>query len=458
MKILYKTTALAALLGFVSVGARAESFLEALSYAYEANPTLAAHRVYLKAVDETVTQAKTGYRPQVYVQGTVARGYQELESDKLFGLAGGKSKIHDTPSSVSAQVVQPIFSGFSTVSQVKTAQNNVLAERSNLIATEQSVLQAVAVAYVNIVQAEAVLVLQKNNEHVLERHLQSTKDKFKFGEVTKTDVAQSEARLAGAKSARIKAQGDLQIAKAQYQNIVGRAAGKLDNKINLNHLLPSSLQESIELALSSNPLIQQAKYQETAARYAVNTAKSDLMPSLNVTAEAGKQWNQLTGYDEVDFWQVGASLKVPLFQGGGDYAKIRAQKQLANRSRIALEKVKIDVIEQATQSWEQWQTAKAEILSIQSQIEASKSALDGVQREAEVGARTVLDVLDATQEYLDTQVSLVRANSDELIAQVHLLSAVGKMTAQNLSLDVETYNPNSYYDDVQGKWFGTGIE
>ena len=458
MKILYKTTALAALLCFVSVSARSESFRDALSYAYESNPTLAAHRVYLKAVDETVTQAKTGYRPQVYLQGTVARGYQNLESDKLFGQTGGKSKIHDTPSSASAQVVQPLFSGFSTVSQVKTAESNVLAERSNLIATEQSVLQAAAVAYVNVVQAEAVLDLQTNNEQVLERHLQSTKDKFRFGEVTKTDVAQSEARLAGARSARIKAQGDLQIAKAQYQNIVGRLPENLEDKINLNHLLPSSLEEAIELALYANPSVQQAKHQETAARYAVNTAKGDLMPSIDLTAEAGKQWNQLAGYDEVDFRQVGASLKVPLFQGGGDYAKIREQKQLANRSRIMLEKVKIDVIEQATQSWEQWQTAKAEIVSIQSQIEASKSALDGVQREAEVGARTVLDVLDAEQEYLDTRVSLVRANSDELIAKVNLLSSVGKMTAQNLNLNVETYNPNAYYDEVQGKWFGTGID
>ncbi|MBQ4084481.1 MAG: TolC family protein, partial [Alphaproteobacteria bacterium] len=203
-----------------------------------------------------------------------------------------------------------------------------------------------------------------------------------------------------------------------------------------------------------------AVFADEAAKHNIGLNRADLMPSLDVKAGAGYQWGQpipMTGDYDGKYWQVGATLTVPLYQGGGEYSRLREAKQLANVARITLEQTRRDLIKLTTQAWETWQSSKASIVSIKAQIKASKMALDGVIREANVGSRTVLDVLDAEQEHLNYQVNLVRAERDATAAALQLLSAVGKMTAEELKLNVALYNPQDYYKKVNNKWIGGGI-
>jgi len=428
------------------------SFEEALSETYKTSPVLLAERANARAQDELLPQAQAGWRPQISLEGEIDSAYQNVRVQNNSLLKG-----KETPKGISAQVIQPLFSGFKTVSGIKQAKGAIRLAHTSLLNVEQSVLSQAAISYMDVVEAEAVLDLQIKNEKVLRRHLKSTKDKFKYGTLTKTDLAQSEARLERATASRIEAEGDLQVKRATYQRVVGKLPVKLQEKTKLDAFLPTSKAEALSLAFQYNPSYLMAKEQEKVALYQVEMMKGDLMPSVNMIASVGRKWDTTQGYDDMDYWQVGANLSVPLYQGGGEYAKIREAKQKANQARILIEKARKAVKEGVTQSWEMLKSTQAAEKAIESQIKASKSALEGVRREADVGQRTVLDVLDAEQEYLDTRVSLVKAKRNETVAKVSLLEAVGRLSAKTLKLKVTAYDPKIYSNKAKGKWIGTGI-
>jgi outer membrane protein TolC len=200
-----------------------------------------------------------------------------------------------------------------------------------------------------------------------------------------------------------------------------------------------------------------ANYAQEAARYAVSAQKGVLLPSVNVGAAAGRAEENMT-IDRNDFWQVKANVSVPLYQAGLEYANIRQAKQNENRYRILWNKTIQDVHAEVVAAWENYTASKAQLDSIKAQIEASKLALEGVIREAKVGSRTVLDVLDAEQEHLDNQVALVRVHHDEIVAAFALMSAVGQMTPTHLGLAVQPYDPTEYYEAVKNKWLGYGTD
>jgi len=437
--------------------ALAQTLFDTLANTYETNPTLKASQAYLRSVDERVGQAKSGWRPYIVAQGNISH------SDQTFKNYPGLSEDVDYENDAyDAGVVmtQNVFQGFKTWNAVDYAQTIVLQERESVRSTEQNVLLDAATAYVNVIRDRAVLELQKNQEQVLARHLKSYKKRFQVGDLTKTDVAQAEARLEGAKANRILADGNLETSIAAYASVVGN---KPDTHMEINDftkLLPKSLEEALKLMEEHNPAIKSAVFADEAAKHNIGLNRADLMPSLDVKAGAGYQWGQpipMTGDYDGKYWQVGATLTVPLYQGGGEYSRLREAKQLANVARITLEQTRRDLIKLTTQAWETWQSSKASIVSIKAQIKASKMALDGVIREANVGSRTVLDVLDAEQEHLNYQVNLVRAERDATAAALQLLSAVGKMTAEELKLNVALYNPQDYYKKVNNKWIGGGI-
>ncbi len=435
----------------------AESLFEALAYTYETNPTLEANRAYLRAVDERVGQAKAGWRPSVSAVGNATYSDQRFKNYPGVDDFDYDNDAYDAGLSLT----QPIFSGFKTVSGVNYAETIVKQEQENLKTTEQTVLLNSAVAYVDVISQRAVLELQKNQEQVLARHLKSYQKRFEVGDLTKTDVAQSEARLEGAKTNRIIAEGDLETANAAYVNLIGRKPSQNTKVNNLDKFLPQTLTECLDIMRKNNPSLKAAEYADEASQYNITLQKGDLLPELNVNAGTGFQWGQplpqLNDRYDGYYWQVGAQLTVPLYQGGGEYAKVREAKQLANQARINLEQVKRELVKSTTQAWEQYRSTKSSIESIKAQIKASKMALDGVIREADVGSRTVLDVLDAEQEYLNNRVQLVQAERNMTVAALNLLSAMGHMTADSLKLNVAQYNPQDYYKNVSNKLIGTGI-
>ncbi|MDY6407447.1 MAG: TolC family outer membrane protein, partial [Pseudomonadota bacterium] len=385
---------LAFVLGTISCTAMADTLSDVMSYTYENSLSLNASRAGLKAIDESVAQAKSGYRPTVAGSADVARAKYKNTYDNA--ALASKQKSYLNPTDISLSFVQPVFSGFSTVNTVQSAKDTVRAGRSDLLNTEQVVLLDTAAVYMDVIRDEAVLKLQKNQEKVLKEHLDSYRKKLKAGVLTRTDVSQAEARYAGATAARIAAEGQVKVSQANFFSVVGTEPHDLQDIKGIMFTPPESLDKAIEKALSDNPKIKAAQYAMKAAESATKAKKGALSPQVNFNGAVGRQKEHVS-IKQSDYWQIGANLTVPLFQSGKEYADIREARQLENKYRILWNKTTQDVRAETTAAWERYNATKAQIESIQKQIKASQIALNGVIREANVGSRTVLDVLDAEQ-------------------------------------------------------------
>lgn len=430
--------------------AGAETLDDVLSSAYNTNPTLQARRARLRATDEGVPQALANWRPTVTLSGDVGRGRYVSNTQDPY--EQGRS-----PRNGALTISQPLYRGGRTVAQTQQAEATVLAERALLAATEQTVLLNASTAYLNVVRDEAVLKLSINNEQVLRRQLEAAQERFRVGEITRTDVSQAEARLSRATADRVAAEGTLQDSRANFINVVGRAP-ESPQAPETAVQVPGAFDEVKATTLAKNPNIVAADWTAKAAKEGVDLVFGELLPtvSLNGNLTRGQHTlGQSTSYDNAE-----AVLRVsmPLYEGGGTYSRVRAQKHTYGQRKIEADQARRDSLESATRGWEDLQAARARTRSYVSQIRASEMALAGVEEEAKVGSRTVLDVLDAEQELFDARVNLVRAQHDEMVAAFQVKSALGQMTAEGLALPVEVYDPTKHYDDVRGQWIGTGIE
>ncbi len=431
---------------------QAKTLNEVLDYTYENSWSINAERAGQRATDEGVSVAKSGFRPTIAGVGSVGRSYNRNQ----YNNSTSKSEAYSNPDEIGVQMKQPIFSGFSTVQAVNAAKSQSRAGRHGLKNTEQAVLLEAIAAYMDVIRDTAVLDLRKNNENVLKQHLKSYRQRFKVGDLTRTDVAQSEARVEGATAARIAAEGNLKVSQADFFSVVGLPPDDLEDITEFNHKLPITLDAAMEYAMEHNPKIRAAKYTKDAASYNVKSKKGDLLPQVDVSAAAGRQHEQVT-VDEGEYWQVKANLVVPIYSAGVDYATVRQARQNENKAKILWDKTVQDVRSDVISAWESYTSSQAQLDSIKAQIKATKMALDGVIREAKVGSRTVLDVLDAEQEHLNSQVSLVRTHRDAIVSGYALLAAIGQLTPANLGLSVTPYDPKEYYEQVKNKWLGYDI-
>ena len=428
-------------------GAWAQTLEEALSATYNSNPTLNSQRAALRATDEGVPQALSGWRPTVTVTGTYEREYSYQTTRT------GKRQAIRSPYGASLTFTQNLYAGGSTEALTSQAENTVLATRAETVAVEQNILLDAATAYLDVYRDQAVLELNINNEQVLKRQLEATRDRFEVGELTRTDVSQAEARLAGSTADRIQSEGNLEASRAGYKNIIGHMPKELAEPKMLGDI-PTSEEEAIKVALDVHPNVVAATYTELAALDNVDNVRAQLLPSLDLSGTMSRNFETLSNTSRADEASIKATLSVPIYQAGEVYSEVRESKQLAAQDRVDLEFAKRRAIELATRSWEALTTARARIRSYKSQIKAAEVALEGVQREAQVGSRTVLDVLDAEQELLDAKVSLVRAERDELLAVFQVQEATGRLTAKDLGLAVKVYNMNDHYNEVRDSWFG----
>ncbi len=418
----------------------AQDLYSVLAFTYENNPTILGQRIYLKSLDENMALAMSGYRPTASAQAAVS-----VDDES-------------TPYGGQISANQNLFKGFNTVASVKSAENQIQAGRHQLSTIEQSVLLEAASAYVDVLRDQSVLELQIKNEQVLERDLETNRNRFEVGEITKTDLSQSEAQLAGARASRIAAEGDLKASRANYLAVIGMMPENLSVPQPLDMLMPLNFAEAKEIALSTNPQIISAKYIQRSLNDNVMVEKSALLPSLDIQALADKRWNTGGVEDDTDEITAGLVLTIPLYDAGANRAKIRNAKQLSNQAKIDIVQVERNILKELEANWEQLKSSKAQIISIQSQISASELALNGVKQEFLVGSRTVLDVLNAEQALLDSRVALVQAVHAETIASFAVLTNLGRMNYAYLGLDVKPYNPQINYDDTKYKWIGTGVE
>ncbi len=431
--------------------AHAQSLEDALAAAYAGNPTLLAKRAELRATDEGVPQAISEWRPTISAEGSSGI------SNVYISTRTTNKTQQPNPTASSLTISQSLYAGGQTMAAIGSAENAVLAGRAELVGVEQGVLLDAVKVYVNVFREQAVLDLRINNEQVLRRQLEATSDRFEVGEITRTDVHQAEARLAKATADRIQAEGDLVKARVSYRNVVGEAPGQLSRPVmDLN--LPKSADQSIKLAVAQNPNVVSAEFDERASNDDIKEVRGELLPSLDLAGTASRSLNSVTESTRTDSYSAILTLTVPLYQSGSVYSRLREARQTASQRRREIDTARRDATETAARAWETLETSRARIESFKAQIRASEVALEGVQREASVGSRTVLDVLNAEQELLDAKVNIVSAERDETVAVFELKSAIGELTADYLSLPVTAYDSKKHYNKVRPKLFGGKID
>jgi len=427
------------------ITSKAQTLEEALASTYLSNPEIQAQRAALRAADELVPQALSGWRPTLQIVSNV--NISDIDST-----AGG-GRVDTTSNSLT--VDQNLYEGGATVANTRRAERLVRVERARLQTIEQDVLLRAATAYTSLLNDLAVLELAIQNENRLRRQLTATRDRFEVGEVTRTDVAQAEARVAGAISEKVRAAGTIEASRAAFRNVVDLEPESLIPPTPLKNL-PSSEAEAQEMAESLNPNILTAQFSLAAAKEDIDIAESALYPRLSVNGE-------LNYTDEPSLnvpWQrvasIGATLAVPLYQGGGEYAQIRQSKQTVQQRQADLDAVYRAVREEVTSAWQDLVTARSTIESITEQVRAAAIALDGSRQEALVGQRTTLDVLDQENDLFEAEVDLVSAQRDEIVASYRLQAAVGRLGAKAVGLPVEPYDVEKNYRNVRSRWFGLG--
>jgi len=443
-------------LTFASAPSEAETLEQALSDAYLVNPVLNAERARLRAIDEQVAYAKSGLRPNVTGSADANYVNQNSDSRNAIGLGtGGLSTDGIThPHGYSVQLSQPLFEGFQNLNAVRQAKSEVQAQREALRTTEQTVLLDAATAYVNVVRDQAIVRLRENDVKVLSEQLKATRDRFDVGEVTRTDVAQAEARRSEALATLSVAQANLKTSRAAYEQVVGHPPGNLQTPPSIRHLLPQTLDEAMTLGDGENPVILTSVYNEEASLYAVEQIMGELLPDVSLQAGYEKRFDQSKFTKDIETTTVTAQVNVPLYQGGGVAARVRQAKETNNQLKREVEDARLRVHADVIANWGILQSSGPTITSAESAVNANKIALTGVREEEKVGQRTTLDVLDAQRELLNSQIGLVSALRDRVVAEYSLYAAIGRMDAQTLGLSVPYYDPLEHYEIVKNKWFG----
>jgi outer membrane protein len=432
--------------------ARAETLRDALAEAYNTNPQILAERANLRATDEGVNQALSGWRPTLVFNGGVGKQQFENTPTTTTNVPEG----YNTPRSLDFKLVQPIYQGGQTVAKTAQAEDAVRSERAHLIAVEGTVLLNVISAYYDVLRDQAVVALDRNSENLLAATLKQTEAQFRSGLVTRTDVAQAEARLAAARALRQQDEGVLQSDRANYKRYVGREPMDLAQPT-IKPQIPASRTEALALATTKNPDVISALFAEDAARDFVAATKAQLLPSLNLVAEANRTDDpeQFNGH-ETTYGTVEAQVTVPLYEGGLIYSESRQAAQKVGQSEGLTDDARRFAVESATAAWETVQAQRANIVSQETAIKADEIAYQGLAAQQRAGLRTLIDVLNAEQELFTDRTNLVRAQHDLAVAEFNLADQIGRLTAADLKLPVNLYNVNRYYQAIRTKWLGFG--
>jgi outer membrane protein len=438
--------------------AEAMDLKEALAIAYKNNPDLKQQRNKLEAVDENVTQAYSGFLPNVTANGSYS--YEKANSDSLTGIDTGNK---NTPTAASLQIQQNLFAGGRSVEGVDRSENQVMSERAQLHAKEQQILSETVGAYIDIVRTKEILALSKHNEKVLSQEVEANRTRLNLGDATKTDVSQAESRYAKATSDRISAEGNLIEARSQFKKLTLVEAPDDVYMPKALPTIPKTLDDAVDKAKKYNPQIISAEYGTKVSENDINLALGALLPTVNLSGAISrtdnnydKVFNQSFATDSTTDQVVRLSVSIPLYQGGDEYSKIRQAKDNKDAAIDGLESTKSFIISAVTSSWKDLNTARANIDANNKAVKAARFALESIREEQAAGTRTTLDVLDQEQELFIAQVNLANAKRNEVIALFNLLTTMGELTAKNLKLDVKLHDPNKHLEEVKYKPFGLG--
>jgi outer membrane protein len=448
----------------------------ALGQAYYNNPTLNAQRAATRATDENVPTALSGYRPRVTGSSSLTDQYLEnlVKTQRTLNQCGAngtspcpnpfpsydKNQGSTLVTSAGLTVTQTLFNGFQTSNRTRLAEGQVFAARETLRTSEQTTLLNAVIAYMNLLRDTAILELQRSNVNVLEVTLRQTRDRFNAGEVTRTDVAQAEARLSTGRSQLATAESNFISSRAVYLQVIGvPAPARLAPAAPVDRFSPRTLDGSIARGRAEHPAVTAAMFNVDVAARQVKIAEGALYPTLSAVGNVQKSYGSVSSLTVIESLNasLAAQLSVPLYQGGAEYAAIRQAKETLGQRRMDLDTARDQIQANVTQAWGQLEAAKAQVISTSSSVTANEIAVNGVREEARVGQRTTLDVLNAQQDLLNARVALVTAQRDRVVASYTLLSASGALSPQVLGLRVQIYDPTVHYHQIRDAWGGVRI-
>lgn len=434
--------------------AAGQSLQSALVQAYQNNPQLNAQRAAARATDESVPQALSGYRPRLSITATAGPESTRTSSVSSSSPVPTLQESSTFPRTITATASQTLFDGFQTGNRVRLAEGQVSSAREALRVLEQTILLNAATVYMDMLRDTAITEVQRSNVRVLNETLRQTRDRFSVGEITRTDVAQSEAQLAAGQFQLLTAESNLTTTRSNFRRVIGSEPGHLTPASPVDRFAPRTLPAAIALGLDQNPNVTAAMYGIDVANLQIKINEGALYPTVTLNASA--LYGRQTSPTQIEQSELSAitSVTVPLYQGGGEYALIRQSKESLTQQRLTLEQVRDQTRQSVVQAWGQVQATKAQIESGQAQVNSSEVALNGVREEARVGQRTTLDVLNAQQALVNARVTLVTAQHDRVVASYNLLNAVGILGPLTLGLHTPVYDPRVHYYQVRDSWFG----
>lgn len=441
----FLTVGISALAITQAAAASMETLFGALAAAYANNPTLNASRAGLRATDENVPQALAGFRPTVAaaLSGSVTAGTTNLGS----GI--------NRNGSIQITVDQPVFRGNRTRNSVRIAETAVLAGRESLRNDEQNVLLDAATAYMDVMRDRSILGLNAQNLEFLRAEVNAAQSRLDVGEGTRTDVAQANASLEAAQSQYAAAVAQLASSTAVYIQVIGHKPGNLAAASPIDRLLPRSVDAAIALALDHHPAIRATMLNADVAAFNVKVAEGALLPTVSVNATIGR--NVTPDSPTTTFTNsasIGGRISIPLYSGGAVSSQVREAKETYSQRQIQVDVTRAQVRAAVASGAARLEAARSQLSAAQAQISAAQLVLQGVQEERKVGQRTTLDVLNAQSQVLSGRIALVRAQHDRVVATYSLLAAVGKLSAEQLGLAVDHYDPTEHYGAVRDLWFG----
>jgi outer membrane protein len=437
------SVAVIAIAAGLAAPAFADTLQQAIALAYQTNPTLLAQRANQRALDESIVQARAGLRPSIDVSANA--NYSRTWDDAI-----GDSESDSGGASVGLS--QNLYTGGRLAHGITAAQATILAGRENLRDIEQSVLTSVIQAYADVIRDTEILRVRQENLTVLRRQLDESNARFEVGEITRTDVAQSEARLAQSEADLASAQAQLSVSRAAYAAVVGQTPTDLAPMPDLPGV-PTDFDAALDVALLDNPGVRAAAYTLEAAEANVAAAKSEYLPSVRATASYGGSTNDLSSFDLADrtSFQAGATLSVPLFTGGLNASRVAQALERANAAQINVEGERRATLQSVSSAFAQVLSARSTLAAGEEAVRAASVAAEGVRQEAQVGLRTTLDVLNQELELRSAQVTLASARRNEYVAQANLLAAMGKLEGQDLDHSIEAYDPMDNFNRVRNR-------
>lgn len=434
------------------VAASAETITGALSKAYRNNSQLNSARAGVRVTDEDVAIAKSGYRPNVV--GSASIDYTERRRNDM--------STRLTSGSFGVQVNQMLFDGFQTKNTVAAAEAKVRASQESLRNTEENILYSAAQAYMNVIHDRQVAALTQQNLEFLNEQTRAARSRLEVGEGTRTDVAQADAARSGAEAQLSAARAQALASAAAYRQLIGEEPGQLKAASPLAKLLPRNLDAAVAVADKEHPAIIATSHLVDAAAFGVKAAEGALLPSVTASAGISRNYSDTrggpVGASASDGYSnaanIGATLSVPIYQGGRTSAQVRKSKEQLGQARIEVDVSRDQVRQAITAAWTGYTAAQEAVSANRTVVSAAQLALNGVIEERNVGQRTTLEVLDSQRDVINAKINLASAERDVVLASYAILQAMGRLSIDRLGLQVTKYQPEEHYNAVKDKWYG----